>query len=535
MTPVLEVTDLDIALPGGADRQYAVSGLNFDVHRGETLCVIGESGSGKSLTGKAILRLLPKPHVRVAQGRILFEGTDLVQLGDEGIRKIRGNAISMIFQEPMTALNPVLTIGRQIEEVLIEHTRMSKPERWKRMREILTETNLPDPERILNSYPHQLSGGQRQRAMIAMALILEPKLIIADEPTTALDVTTQAQILRLMKQIQERHGTGLLFITHDFGVVSEIADRVIVMERGRAVESGPVGDVLHAPKHPYTQSLMAAVPSLSPKPRNRTSGQGAPNAPTLVAVENVSKTYPLMGGGSMKAVDNVSLRLGVGETLGIVGESGSGKSSLARLLLRLSEPDEGTIRLDGTDLLALNRSQLRSKRHLFQVVFQDPYGSLNPRWTVGRIIGEGLRLRNEPQRKVLEKSEAMIDLVGLDRKALSRFPHEFSGGQRQRIAIARALIMDPKLLIADEAVSALDVSVQAQILELLDDIKQRLNLSMIFITHDLRVAANICDTIMVMQSGRVVESGPVETIFKAPQQEYTQRLFAAVPGRLTTD
>ncbi|WP_076866070.1 ABC transporter ATP-binding protein [Bradyrhizobium mercantei] len=530
--PLLDVQNLAITLPSDADRRHAVSDLNFTLRRGETLCVIGESGSGKSLTGRAILQLLPKPHVRLSQGRILFEGTDLVQLGEAGMRKIRGNSISMIFQEPMTALNPVLSIGRQIDEVLIAHTSLSRTERGRRMREILAETNLVDPDRILRSYPHQLSGGQRQRAMIAMALILEPKLIIADEPTTALDVTTQAQILRLMKQIQERHRAGLLFITHDFGVVAEIADRVIVMERGRAVESGPAKEVLHAPSHPYTKSLMAAVPSLTPRIRD---GQTALEPTTLLAVDSLSKAYLLPGGRSIKAVDNVSLRLGVGETLGIVGESGSGKSSLARLLLRLSEPDEGSIRLDDVDLLALNRSQLRDKRHLFQVVFQDPYGSLNPRWNVGRIIGEGLRLRKEPERKVQEKSEAIIELVGLDRRALSRFPHEFSGGQRQRIAIARALIMDPKLLIADEAVSALDVSIQAQILKLLDNIKRRLNLSMIFITHDLRVAANICDTVMVMQSGRVVEAGPVEIIFRAPQQEYTQNLFAAVPGRLETD
>ena len=531
--PLLDVQNLAITLPSDADRRLAVSDLNFTVRRGETLCVIGESGSGKSLTGRAILRLLPKPHVHLSQGRILFDGTDLAQLGEAGMRKIRGNRISMIFQEPMTALNPVLTIGRQIEEVLLAHTPLIRTERGMRMREILAETNLVDPDRILRSYPHQLSGGQRQRAMIAMALILEPKLIVADEPTTALDVTTQAQILRLMKQIQARHGTGLLFITHDFGVVAEIADRVIVMERGRAVETGPVEEVLHAPSHPYTKSLMAAVPSLTPKVRDSKTAVVQPT--TLLAVDNLSKTYLLPGGRSMKAVENVSLRLGVGETLGIVGESGSGKSSLARLLLRLSEPNEGTIRLDGIDLLALNRSQLRDTRRLFQVVFQDPYGSLNPRWNVGRIIGEGLRLRKEPERKVQEKSEAMIELVGLDRRALARFPHEFSGGQRQRIAIARALIMDPKLLIADEAVSALDVSIQAQILKLLDNIKRRMNLAMIFITHDLRVAANICDTVMVMQSGRVVEAGPVETIFRAPQQEYTQKLFAAVPGRLGTD
>jgi len=532
VSPLLEIRGLRVDLPAGADRAHAVDDVTLTLGADEILCVVGESGSGKSVMARAIMGLLPVPRVRVGVGQILFGGEDLVRASDARMRDIRGNDIAMIFQEPMTALNPVMTIGRQITEVLARHAHLGANVARARAAEFLASVKLPDSHALLDAYPHQLSGGQRQRAMIAMALILGPKIVIADEPTTALDVTTQAQILALIRDLQREKGTGVLFITHDFGVVAEIADRVAVMQRGRLVEVGPAARVLNAPEHPYTRALIAAVPRLAPRlPRSLTG-----NAVTL-ALSHVEKTYRAhrglfrRGGRTVHAVHDASLELRRDETLGIVGESGSGKSTLARCVARILDADQGAIVLDGVNLRELSRRAMRPYHRRVQMVFQDPYGSLNPRQKVGDIIAEGPIVHGVSRTEALRRAAELVELVGLDAKTLTRYPHEFSGGQRQRIGIARALALHPEILIADEPVSALDVSVQAQVLRLLADIRDRLHLSMLFITHDLRVAAQVCDTIAVMQHGKIVEYGPAEDVFAAPKHPYTQELFAAVPGR----
>lgn len=531
MTRLLDIVDLHVALPAGGQRPYAVEAANLHLEANEILCVVGESGSGKSLTARAVMGLLPKPHVHIARGRVDFQGEDLAAASDGRLRQIRGSEISMIFQEPMTALNPLMTIGVQIDEVFRFHEKMSARERQDRALKLLEDVQLPDPKQILGAYPHQLSGGQRQRAMIAMALALDPKILIADEPTTALDVTTQAQVLSLIKQMQATHGTGVLFITHDFGVVADIADRVAVMQNGLVVETGTTDDVLRRPQHPYTQALMAAVPSLIPRPpRARSSEQ-------VLRVNALTKTYSsgggLFGGKSrvVHAAKEVTLDLTRGETLGIVGESGSGKSTVARCIVRLTDAESGEILLGGTDLRPLGRAAMRPHRAQIQMVFQDPFASLNPRSKVGRIIAQGPEMYGASHAEARDRALELLKIVGLDDRAFDRFPHEFSGGQRQRIGIARALALEPKILVADEPVSALDVSIQAQILKLLDEIRERMNLSMIFITHDLRVAAQVCDRIAVMQRGEVVEIGPTAEIFADPQHGYTKELLSAVPGK----
>lgn len=531
MSSLLEITDLHVGLPAGGQRAYAVESANLHLDPNEILCVVGESGSGKSLTARAIMGLLPKPHVHIAKGQVKFQGEDLASAGEARLRQIRGSEISMIFQEPMTALNPVMTIGNQIDEVFRFHEKMPGRERRERALKLLQDVQLPDPEQALRAYPHQLSGGQRQRAMIAMALALDPKILIADEPTTALDVTTQAQVLRLIKEMQETHGTGVVFITHDFGVVADIADRVAVMQNGLVIETGTTDEVLRHPKHPYTQGLMAAVPSLIPRPARPRSDE------TVLRVNGLTKTY--RGGGGMfggkarvvHAAKEVTLDLTRGETLGIVGESGSGKSTVARCVVRLNDAEAGEILLGDTDLRPLGRAAMRPYRAQIQMVFQDPFASLNPRSKVGRIIAQGPEMYGASSVEAREKALDLLRIVGLDDRAYDRFPHEFSGGQRQRIGIARALALEPKILVADEPVSALDVSIQAQILDLLDEIRDRMNLSMIFITHDLRVAAQVCDRIAVMQRGEVVEIGPTAKIFANPQHAYTTELLAAVPGK----
>jgi len=531
--PLLDIQNLSVRLPRGAERTHAVEDVSYTLNNNEILCVVGESGSGKSITARAIMGLLPAPHVVVDQGSVLFNGEDLTEAKESRLREIRGGEISMIFQEPMTALNPVMTIGNQIDEVIRFHTKIKKRDRRARALELITSVQLPDPTHIIAAYPHELSGGQRQRAMIAMALAMEPKILIADEPTTALDVTTQAQILKLIKDLQQSHDTGVLFITHDFGVVADIADRVAVMQYGKIVEIGSTDQVLNNPQHSYTQSLMRAVPSLVPPEIRPIS------ADQELAVNALTKTFTSGGGwfglGAkarvVHAANSVDITLHKGETLGVVGESGSGKSTLARCVVRLVNADSGTIEYNGTDLRPLNRAQMRPYRSKIQMVFQDPFASLNPRSKVGRIIADGPRILGVDAAEATRRAHEMLELVGLDDRAFDRFPHEFSGGQRQRIGIARALALDPEILVADEPVSALDVSIQAQILQLLADIRERLQLSMIFITHDLRVAAQVCDRIAVMRLGKIVEMGPTSTLFKNAEHEYTRELLNAVPGK----
>jgi peptide/nickel transport system ATP-binding protein len=525
---VLQLEKLTIALPPGADRANAVSDIDLTLRAGKVTCLVGESGSGKSLVARSILGLLPRPRVRVAGGRILFESQDLAAVPEQKMRDIRGAKIGMIFQEPMTALNPLHTIGRQLDEVLRIHTSLGKAARRARVLKLIDSVHLPEPMRVIGSYPHQLSGGQRQRAMIAMALLLNPRLLIADEPTTALDVTTQAQILHLIRELQREHGTSVLFITHDFGVVADMADEVAVLQRGTMVERGTAATVLGAPTHPYTRALISSVPKLAPP-----SARSPNTQPVIVEARDVTKTYGargLFGGRITRALAGVTVELRRGETLGLVGESGSGKSTLARAITRLMPIDGGEIRLGGADIAYLTRRELRPVRKRVQMVFQDPYASLDPRQRVIDIIAEGPIIHGTPPAQARQEAQALLGLVGLDRSAAQRFPHEFSGGQRQRIGIARALALHPEVLVADEPVSALDVSVQAQVLALLADIKTRLHLSMLFVTHDLRVALQVCDRIAVMKQGEVVEAAPTAEIFFNPQHLYTKALFAAVPG-----
>jgi len=528
--PVLDVQGLTVRLPQGADRVNAIENISFSVAPGEIVCVVGESGSGKSVTSLAIMGLLPPGQLTATAGRILLQDEDLLTKSPAEMRRIRGDRVSMIFQEPMTALNPVMRVGDQIAEVLDIHTELSERERRNRVLEVMQSVRLPDPERMIDVYPHQLSGGQRQRIMIAAALALDPVLLIADEPTTALDVTTQAQILKLIKELRERRNTGVLFITHDFGVVAEVAHRVVVMQHGRVVEQGKVADVLHRPRDPYTRMLIRAVPSLSPPARAPITA-----APIVLQTEGLTKTY--VSGGflstrrEIKAAIDVNLLVRRGETLGVVGESGSGKSTVARCIARLIEPTSGAILVEGADVAKLGTRALRPHRKRVQIVFQDPYRSLNPRRSVGAAITEGPVNFGTAPNIAHERARQLMRLVGLDPDALERFPHQFSGGQRQRICIARALAMDPEILVADEPVSALDVSVQAQVLELLDDVRKRFNLAVLFITHDLRVAAQVCDRIAVMHRGEVVEEGTTASVFAAPQHAYTRALFDSAPGR----
>jgi peptide/nickel transport system ATP-binding protein len=528
--PVLDVQGLTVQLPRGADRVNAVENVSFAVAPGEIVCVVGESGSGKSVTAHAVMGLLPPGQLTATGGRVLLEGDDLLIKTPAEMRRIRGDRIAMIFQEPMTALNPVMKVGDQIAEVLDIHTKLSERERRQRVLDVMASVHLPEPERMIDVYPHQLSGGQRQRIMIAAALVLDPVLLIADEPTTALDVTTQAQILKLIKELRERRNTGVLFITHDFGVVAEVAHRVVVMQHGRVVEQGKTADVLRRPRDDYTRMLIRSVPSLSPPAR-------APITESQIVLQtnDLNKTY--VSGGffakrrEVKAVKDVNLQGRRGETLGVVGESGSGKSTVARCIARLIEPTAGAILIEGADVAKLGARALRPHRKRVQIVFQDPYRSLNPRRTVGAAITEGPVNFGMTESEASARARNLMRLVGLDPDALERFPHQFSGGQRQRICIARALAMEPEILVADEPVSALDVSVQAQVLELIDDVRKRFNLAVLFITHDLRVAAQVCDRIAVMHKGEVVEEGTTATVFAAPKHDYTRALFDSAPGK----
>ena len=526
---VLDVRNLAVALPKGADRPYAVRNVNFTVKGGEIVCLVGESGSGKSVIAHTTMGLLPKG-LHAADGEILLAGENLLRAGEARLRRLRCTQMAMIFQEPMTALNPVLRCGDQIDEVLLTHTGLDARARRRKVLDVIRDVRLPEPERMIASYPHQLSGGQRQRIMIAMALVLEPALLIADEPTTALDVTTQAQILALIRDLQRKHGMGVLFITHDFGVVAETADRVAVLRQGELVEMGPTKDLLSHPQHAYTKMLIASVPSLTPKPREVVTTL------TVLSTVGLSKTYAqrrwfTRGSRGVTAASDVSIEIRRGETVGIVGESGSGKTTVARCIARLITPSAGRIVIGNTDFASISRAQLRALRRKVQIVFQDPYRSLNPRRTVGEAIIEGPMNYGATRDQALARARKLMDLVRMDPTAIDRYPHQFSGGQRQRICIARSLAMEPDLLIADEAVSALDVSVQAQVLALLDEIRKRLNFAMLFITHDLRVAAQVCDRVAVMAHGRVVEYGRVTDVFSHPQNAYTKALIAAAPGR----
>ena len=527
---VLDVENLIVGLGKNPTRDRIIDSLSVQVREGETLCLVGESGSGKSVTSLTVMGLLQKGALVPAGGSVKLVGEELLTASDRRLRQLRATRMAMIFQEPMTALNPVVPVGRQIDEVLRVHTDLDARARRQKILAMMEHVRLPDVARIFASYPHRLSGGQRQRIMIAMALVLEPKLLIADEPTTALDVTTQKQILTLIRDLQRDHGTAVLFITHDMGVVAEIADRVSVMRYGRLVETGTLDHILRTPTMEYTRNLLSSVPSLVPRsPRAETS------EPVVLETNELGKVYrerSFFGKArEVAAAKDVTLTLRKGRTLGIVGESGSGKSTVARCIVRLIDPTSGGVRLVGREISGLSRRLLQPHRKNIQIIFQDPYRSLNPRITVGESIAEGPINYGMPRKEALAKARELLELVDLPPDAISRFPHQFSGGQRQRIAIARALALDPDVLVADEAVSALDVSVQAQVLELLDEIQQRLGIALLFITHDLRVAAQICDDVAVMQHGRVVEQGPAAQVLTNPQQAYTRALLDAAPGR----
>ena len=525
---VLGIEGLDIRLPPGGDRELAVHGVSLQLAAGQTLCVVGESGSGKSMIANAIMGLLPRPHVEPVAGRVLFDGLDLLQLGEQQLRALRGCRIGMVFQEPMTALNPVMRIGEQIAEVFDAHVRLSAGEKRRRILAALADVGLPEPELLIDSYPFRLSGGQRQRVMIACALALEPALLICDEPTTALDVTTQAQILKLIRELQQRKGTAVLFITHDFGVVSEIADQVVVMQTGRVVEVGPAAAVLARPQHAYTRKLIAAIPSGEARAR-----AAARPVDHVLQVQDLRKTY-VTGGGLLRkgrrveAAKDLSFDVRRGETLGLVGESGSGKSTVGRCIVGLAPFDSGRVLFNGQALQPGARFRAQAQGRI-QMVFQDPYASLNPRHRIGQAIAQGPIAQGLSGHEAMARAVELLELVGLGPEAAVRFPHEFSGGQRQRIGIARALAMRPELLVADEPVSALDVSVQAQVLKLLADVRQRLQLAMVFITHDLRVAGQMCDHIAVMQRGQIVEYGEAAKVLADPHHAYTRTLVEAQP------
>jgi microcin C transport system ATP-binding protein len=525
--PLLEVADLSVQFRVAGHDALAVDRVSFDVKKGETVALVGESGSGKSVTALSVLKLLPYPAASHPSGSIRFKGKDLLAMSERDIRGVRGNDITIIFQEPMTSLNPLHTIEKQIGEILELHNGVTGAKARERVIELLTQVGIPDPAGRLASYPHQLSGGQRQRVMIAMALANEPDLLIADEPTTALDVTVQAQILKLLKDIQQRLGMSMLFITHDLGIVRKLADRVCVMNQGKIVEQGAVERVFTSPQHSYTRALLAAEPKPDPAPLQ-------PDAPVVVKTDDLKVWFPIRRGvlrktvGHIKAVDGVSIAVRKGETLGIVGESGSGKTTLGLALLRLISSD-GPIVFMGEQIQGLKFKEMRPHRRDMQIVFQDPYGSLSPRMSVADIIEEGLWVHH-PHLPDAEREARVVQAlndVGLDPQTRFRYPHEFSGGQRQRIAVARAIVLEPTFVVLDEPTSALDMLIQCQIVDLLRDLQKRRNLTYLFISHDLRVVAALASRLIVMRNGKVVEEGPAGELFKAPKSDYTRALFAA--------
>lgn len=563
MSNLLSIKDLcvDFNTPEGVVR--AVNNISFDVPMGKTVGLVGESGSGKSVTSLAVMGLIPNPPGRISGGQILFEGKDLVTATEEEMRSIRGNQISMIFQEPMTSLNPVFKVGSQIAETLMIHQRLSKNEAWARAVDLLNQVGIPDPVRSANKYPHEMSGGQKQRVMIAIAIACEPKLLIADEPTTALDVTIQKQVLDLMFELQDKYKMGLLFITHDLGVIADIADDVVVMYRSDLVEQNTTKQIFTAAGHPYTKGLLACRPSLDKNPErlltvsdfmdekgnelevsedrskkvDKVYKVDEEKNPYLLEVNDLHMHFPIKGGifgrtvDHFKAVNGVSFKLRKGQTLGLVGESGCGKTTLGRTILRLLEPTSGQVIYDGIDVTKLDKKQMKDMRSRMQIIFQDPYSSLNPRMTVADIILEPMVLHNVGKSKaeMMEKARWLMEKVGLQASQLSRYPHEFSGGQRQRISIARALAVNPEFIICDESVSALDVSVQAQVLNLLLDLQDEFGLTYIFISHDLSVVNFISDEVAVMNKGQIVEMDKATQVYLHPKQDYTKDLLAAIP------
>jgi microcin C transport system ATP-binding protein len=524
---LLSVRDLSIAFGRGEREVLAVDRVSFDIRKGETMALVGESGSGKSATALAVMKLLPYPSAHHPSGAISFKGRELLTMPEPEIRHVRGNDIGIIFQEPMTSLNPLHTIEKQVGEILLLHQRLTGAAVRTRVLELLGQVGIPDPQGRLGSYPHQLSGGQRQRVMIAMALANEPDLLIADEPTTALDVTVQAQILKLLKDTQKRLGMSMLFITHDLGIVRKIADRVCVMQRGKIVEQGEVERVFTAPEHPYTRALLAAEPKPDPAPP-------CPDAPIVVETKDLKVWFPIKRGvlrkvvGHIKAVDGISIELRKGETLGVVGESGSGKTTFGLAILRLISSD-GPIVFMGNSIDGLKFKEMRPFRRNMQIVFQDPYGSLSPRMSISDIIEEGLKVHH-PRLSATEREQRVITAlteVGLDTQTRHRYPHEFSGGQRQRIAVARALVLEPTFIVLDEPTSALDMLIQSQMVDLLRDLQKRRDLTYMFISHDLRVVAALASRLLVLRNGKAVEEGAAAELFKAPKTDYTRALFAA--------
>ncbi|MDK1377447.1 MULTISPECIES: ABC transporter ATP-binding protein [unclassified Sinorhizobium] len=525
--PLLSVRDLSVAFHQGGETSVAVDHISFDIKRGETVALVGESGSGKSVSANSILKLLPYPSASHPSGEIFFNGKDLLKASDSELRHVRGNDITMIFQEPMTSLNPLHTIEQQIGEILDLHQGIEGAAARAKTLELLNQVGIREVEKRLGAYPHQLSGGQRQRVMIAMALANRPELLIADEPTTALDVTVQAQILELLKSLKDEHGMSMLFITHDLGIVRKIADRVCVMTKGKIVETGPTAEIFANPQHAYTRHLLASEPKGEPPPSDASK-------PIVIEARDVKVWFPIKAGfmrrvvDHVKAVDGVDLTLRAGQTLGVVGESGSGKTTLGLALTRLIS-SKGRIAFVGKDIDAYSFREMRPLRNRMQVVFQDPYGSLSPRMSIADIIGEGLKIHEgalsgeERDARVA----AALQEVGLDPATRWRYPHEFSGGQRQRIAIARAMVLKPQFVMLDEPTSALDMSVQAQVVDLLRDLQRKHNLAYLFISHDLKVVRALANEMIVMRLGKVVEQGPAERIFEAPGEDYTKALMAA--------
>lgn len=531
---LLEVKDLQVSFIGDEKEFEAVKGISFHVEKGETLGIVGESGSGKSVTARSIMRLLPSPPSFLKSGEINFQGKNLVEQSEKEMESVRGQHISMIFQDPMTSLNPTIRIGEQIAESLKKHQQVSKGEAYRKTIELLEQVGIKNSEKRYSQYPHEFSGGMRQRAMIAMALACNPSLLIADEPTTALDVTIQAQILSLMKSMQEKLGTSIILITHDLGVVAGMCDRVIVMKEGEIVEEGTTDEIFNNPKHDYTKRLLNALPKLHEKKTPKKAPLLSANldlSKPLLEIKSLKKHFDIGHGDILKAVDDLSFEIYPGETLGLVGESGSGKSTTGRTILQLHEPTDGDVLYKGIPITRLSKKQLKTMRRNMQIIFQDPYSSLNPRKKVLDIVGEALDLHGLAKNKEERRSrvEELLELVGLNKEHASRYPHEFSGGQRQRIGIARALAVDPEFIVCDEPLSALDVSIQKQIVDLLKDLQHRLGLTYLFIAHDLSMVKHISDRVAVMYGGKIVELAESEELYSNPQHPYTKALLKSIP------